>query len=283
VRVDDGVQSGDEVTIHYDPLLAKICTHGPDRATAVRRLRRALATAVLLGPITNLPFLRDVVAHNAFAAGEVHTDFLAEHFSGWQAAVGDAALALKAAALIRYGRLPQQNHWRNNPTAPLWFPFALDDAVQKVWLWPQGNGRFKIGLAADGVDDTAVVHGLSETAVDLTLNGVRRTLAYVWRAGVCAVQTPDGVVVVAVKPRLPAPAVAAGAGGSLRAPMPGVVLAVLVAEGDEVAANQPLLKLEAMKMEHTIRSAAAGVVEAIHYRPGDTVEADVALLGIRPL
>jgi biotin carboxyl carrier protein len=82
-------------------------------------------------------------------------------------------------------------------------------------------------------------------------------------------------------PRLPAPP-AAGAAGSLRAPMPGSVLEVLVEVGQTVSKGQPLLKLEAMKMEHTIRTAAEGVVTAVYYAPGDTVAADAELIRIEP-
>jgi biotin carboxyl carrier protein len=99
----------------------------------------------------------------------------------------------------------------------------------------------------------------------------------------CWVQTRAGTVRLQIVPRLPAPRPPADAGGSLRAPMPGAVLAVLVEPGQRVAAGDALMKLEAMKMEHTIRTAAAGVVEVVYFAPGDTVEADAILVKIQPL
>jgi propionyl-CoA carboxylase alpha chain len=94
------------------------------------------------------------------------------------------------------------------------------------------------------------------------------------------VKTRTGVVTLTAIPRLPKPAPSAGAGGSLRAPMTGSVLEVLVEVGQRVSKGQPLMKLEAMKMEHTVRTVADGVIEAIYFSPGDTVEADAQLLRI---
>jgi acetyl-CoA/propionyl-CoA carboxylase biotin carboxyl carrier protein len=85
VRVDSGIRAGQEITIYYDPILAKVIAWAPDRALALRRLQQALAGYVLLGPRTNLAYLQAIVAHPAFAAGELSTEFLHEHLSGWRA------------------------------------------------------------------------------------------------------------------------------------------------------------------------------------------------------
>jgi len=99
IRVDAGVVSGTVVPVDYDPMLAKISAWGPDRAAAIARLRRALADTVVLGPVTNLAFLGDVLAHPAFVDGATHTGFLPEHLPRWTPAGGDAAVAAIAAAL----------------------------------------------------------------------------------------------------------------------------------------------------------------------------------------
>jgi geranyl-CoA carboxylase alpha subunit len=129
VRVDHGLQTGDEVSIYYDPLLAKVIVYGADRKTAVRRLRRALNQTGLLGLITNLPFLRQVVGYPAFLAGELHTGFLADHFPDWQPPVGDKMLPLLAAALHRFTNAPQittnEGYWRNNPNEPQRYTFRV--------------------------------------------------------------------------------------------------------------------------------------------------------------
>lgn len=99
VRVDSGVETGDEITIHYDPMIAKIIAHGTDRADAIRKLDAALADTIILGVTTNLPFLRDVLAHPAFQRGEVTTDFVEREFAAWQPRRAHQAAALIAAAL----------------------------------------------------------------------------------------------------------------------------------------------------------------------------------------
>jgi len=99
VRVDSGVETGDEITIHYDPMIAKIIAHGTDRADAIRKLDAALADTVILGVTTNLAFLRDVLAQPAFQRGEVTTDFVEREFAAWQPRRDQRDAALIAAAL----------------------------------------------------------------------------------------------------------------------------------------------------------------------------------------
>lgn len=111
----------------------------------------------------------------------------------------------------------------------------------------------------------------------LEIEGCRHRVALTARDDAWWVQTPSGALRLTILPLLPEPQRRADAGGSLRAPMPGRVLAVLVQSGQVVDEGQPLLKLEAMKMEHTIRAAAAGVVEAVYFAAGDQVAADELL------
>jgi acetyl/propionyl-CoA carboxylase alpha subunit len=100
VRVDAGVTTGDEVTVHYDPMIAKLIVLGEDRADAVRKMDWALRHYVLLGLTTNIPFLREVIAHEVFRRGQATTDFVERHFAGWQPPAADPPdLALAAAAL----------------------------------------------------------------------------------------------------------------------------------------------------------------------------------------
>jgi len=99
IRVDSGIAAGSIVPLDYDPMLAKISAWGPDRRTALGRLRAALADTAVLGPTTNLAFLQDVLAAPAFARGETHTEFLAEHLPAWRQSSGGEATAALAAAL----------------------------------------------------------------------------------------------------------------------------------------------------------------------------------------
>ena len=288
VRVESGIKTHDTVTVHYDPMLAKIIAHGPDRKTAVRRLARALETAVLLGITTNLPFLIDVLRHPAFLEAQINTNFIPDHFAGWQAPAGDVFLALIAAALKQFEGHPQLSssagYWRNNPNQPLPYRFMLPNGEEAltVNVTPLREKRhFHVSLSTDADAAYAVqLHDCSGETVDLSLNGYRRRVTAVSRDDNWWIQTRAGMVVCQSLPLLPEPKPQADAGGSLRAPMPGAVLAVLVEVGQKVSAGDPLMKLEAMKMEHTIRTAAAGVVVAIYYAAGDTVEADALLVHI---
>jgi geranyl-CoA carboxylase alpha subunit len=298
VRLDHGLQTGDEVSIYYDPLLAKIIAHGPDRKTAVRRLRRALNQTSLLGLTTNLPFLRQVVGHPAFLAGELHTSFLADHFSQWQSATGETTLPLLTAVLHRFTAEPQlstnSGYWRNNPDAPQRYTFCIAGKEVEVGIVPVSSGQcsvFRVQLAGEWyevkaearqTDLTGLEQALLADLSGLKIDGVRRQLTAVFHENSLWVDCCGTTTVVEYIPRLPAPAPAAGAAGSLRAPMPGSVLEVLVKVGQTVSKGQPLLKLEAMKMEHTIRTAADGVVTAVYYAPGDSVTADAELLRVEP-
>ncbi len=293
VRVDHGLQSGDEVSIYYDPLLAKLIVHGPDRQTAVRRLRRALNQTALLGLITNVPFLRQVAGHPAFLDGELHTGFLADHFPHWQPPNGDKMLPLLAAAVHRLTSAPQiatnEGYWRNNPNAPQTYPFRIGKEEIGVGIVPVSSNQYSVfssqwrkdltGFEQASLADLSGMGNLS----GLTVDGVRRGLTAVFHNNALWVDCCGITTVVEYIPRLPAPAPAAGAAGSLRAPMPGSVLEVLVEVGQTVSKGQPLLKLEAMKMEHTIRTAAEGVVTAVYYAAGETVAADAELVQIDPI
>lgn len=278
VRVDSGLCSQDMVSIYYDPMLAKVIAHGPDRKTAVRRLRRSLAETRLLGLTSNLPFLQAVLQHPAFLAGETHTGFLGDHFPAWQPAQGDVTWALLAAAVAQFLRHPPTSsglgYWRNSPNRPLLYRFA---GQPDVWLTVRRDGLY--GEVA-GQGYLLLAEPLPDGDLALTINGRRQRVTPLLVGEVWWVAGWAGVVTLTAISLLPKPEPPADAGGSLRAPMPGVVTAVLVAVGQVVEKGQPLMKLEAMKMEHTIRSAAAGVVTAIYFAAGEQVEADAHLLEI---
>ncbi|MCL4264601.1 MAG: acetyl-CoA carboxylase biotin carboxylase subunit [Anaerolineae bacterium] len=295
IRVDGSLQTGDAVSIHYDPMLAKIIAYGVDRATAVRRLTRALDTTVLLGFAHNVPFLADVLRHPEVVDGRMHTDFLAEQFANWQTPVGDVALALIAATVAQFANEPQLNvnagYWRNNPNRPQVYRYEGDGEVVEVRLTPalriaegamprvQHHYHLTLSTQPDHTADVLLTE-MTGSQLILTVDGWRQRVTAVCQQNVWWVQTEKGVVRLTAVPLLPEPQPAAGAGGSLRAPMPGSVLAVLVTVGQAVKRGDALLKLEAMKMEHTIRAAGDGIVEEICYQPGDTVEADAQLIRI---
>ena len=266
VRVDAGVRAGDEVGPHYDPLLAKVIAHGPTRAAAVRLLATALERARVHGPATNRGLLVRVLRSDGFAAGP-DTAFLAGQPALLAPLAGPdevrtaalvAALAAAARPRETLGSLPAG--WRNNPSQPATAAYEGPDGVVEVTYRPVGG----------------VVSATPERVV-LVADGVRTA----YRVDGSTVDGPGWTVALSEVDPLPEP-VAAVPAGSLVAPMPGLVVAVHRAAGDRVGAGQPLLALEAMKMEHTVLAPAAGVLAELRVGPGTQVDAGDIVAVIEP-
>jgi geranyl-CoA carboxylase alpha subunit len=285
VRVDHGIDESDCVSIYYDPMLAKIIAYGEDRLTTIRRLSRALKTTTLLGIKSNLAFLRDIICHPDFQSGNLNTPFLDDNFADWQQPTGDislAALAVTLKQVIGHPQLASNNgYWRNNPNQPQHYRYQLgNDEILDVYIQPvpRTSGQYEISLSAERFIVELNEH--DEYDMILTVAGWRQKVVIASDNDNYWVQTREGVVQLKSLSLLPIPKASADAGGSLRAPMPGSVLAVMVEVGQTVKKGDVLMKLEAMKMEHTIYTAADGVVEAVYFAAGDTVEADAQLLKI---
>jgi geranyl-CoA carboxylase alpha subunit len=302
VRVDAGVNTGDMISVYYDPLVAKISAHGEDRNEAIRRQERALGQTMLFGVRNNIAYLRRVLLHPAFVASEISTVFLERHAAELAAQTTDemGSTSLEMAALAcalqrnRDTSAPALAGWRNNRNHPLVERFSPLEIAPgsgysprtppvEVQLLP-GAGRTFAATVIDGERvATLSVAVVERDGPDLTLivDGLRRRITAVEASdGEWWAQAGEAVVLRWISP-LPEPDARAQPGDSLAAPMPGQVIALLVAEGQSVRAGDPLLILEAMKMEHTIRAPHDGVVAAIHARPGTQVAASAVLLDVR--
>ncbi|MFJ3134505.1 acetyl/propionyl/methylcrotonyl-CoA carboxylase subunit alpha [Streptomyces sp. NPDC102359] len=296
VRTDSGLTEGTEVGSLYDPMLSKVIAYGPDRATALRRLRAALAGTVTLGVQTNAGFLRRLLAHPAVVSGELDTGLVEREVDSL---VTDEVPAevYAAAALLRQAALA--------PAAgPGWSdPFDAADG------WRMGGGRVwtahhlrvaghdpvtvRVRPTADG--GTELLPPGADTPVRASagpLDGHRFTCALDGVAHTFAA-LPDGTWLgrdgdawqVRDHDPVAASLTRAGQAGadSLTAPMPGTVTVVKVAVGDEVDAGQSLLVVEAMKMEHVISAPHAGTVTELDVSPGTTVAMDQVLAVIAPV
>jgi propionyl-CoA carboxylase alpha chain len=274
VRVDAGVEGGSVVSPHYDPLLAKVLAHGRTRAQAAARLADALTRARVHGMTTTRDFLVNVLRHPEFLAGEADTGFLERHDCTAALPV-DRRLAAAAHALAGQagrresarvlGSLP--SGWRNNPSQ------LQTTAYESATVGYRFDRHGALAeLRVDGERLDARLHGCAPDRVDLEVDGVRRAYAV---AG-AVVNTAEGQVDLDELPRFTDPAAALTA-GSLTSPMPGTVLRVSVETGAEVEARQPLLVLEAMKMEHEIVAPAAGRVTELRVSAGSQVEAGAVL------
>ncbi|MER6116275.1 biotin carboxylase N-terminal domain-containing protein [Streptomyces sp. NPDC001743] len=319
VRTDSGLAEGGEVGSLYDPMLSKVIAYGPDRATALRRLRAALADTVVLGVPTNAGFLRRLLGHPAVVAGDLDTGLVEREVD---ALVPDGVPeeVYAAAALLR-------EHSPGPARADVWSdPFSAADGWRlggtpartvRHFRIP-GHDPVQVGLRRCGGADMELTFGhvgegvrppspesgacgplgplpggaeaartlsVGESRITLELGGVTHAFAYA--------VSPDGHWLGRdgdawhVRDHDPVEASLSGAARSgadtLAAPMPGTVTVVKVAVGDEVAAGQSLLVVEAMKMEHVISAPHAGTVTELDVTAGSTVAMDQVLAVVVPV
>jgi 3-methylcrotonyl-CoA carboxylase alpha subunit len=279
VRIDTGVRDGDTIAVEYDPLIAKLIAHGPDRATALHRLHAAMCDLQLVGPVTNQAFLADALAHPAFIEGAIDTNFIAEHQADLlppPAPISNADI-LGALAFLLEGR----GHTQTQPGGDAHSPWNVSDG----WR-PNLPARDRVELR----------HGDTDIAIDLMNAGGGWHAALPGGDALLPVgPLPEGVAVyrdghtliLTDGPRqqrlthivpLDEADRGVGAGGGLTAPMPGKVVQAMVAAGDNVVRGQTVMILEAMKMEHAISAPADGVVADVYFNAGDQVDEGVELL-----
>ncbi|WP_406271486.1 ATP-grasp domain-containing protein [Actinacidiphila glaucinigra] len=273
LRVDAGFGDGDRIGVHYDAMLAKVVAHAATRAQALRMLAGALERTRVHGLVTNRDLLVRVLRDADFAAGRLSTAFLDRLGPAPAEDEGAARLAALAAALADASGRHPLGGWRNVPSAP----------QSKTYRAEPGGAEYEVryrlgrdGLTAEGHPDVRLLERAPERVV-LEVAGVRRAFEIAVYADQVCVDGPLGSHRFTALPRFPDP-VAQLAPGSLLAPMPGTVVRVSdVAVGDKVAAGQPLLWLEAMKMEHRVAAPADGVLTALHAEAGRQVDVGAVL------
>jgi len=277
IRVDTGFRDGSVVSPHYDAMLAKVVAHGRTRADAARRLARALGQAEIHGLTTNRDLLVAILREPGFLAGATDTGYLTRHDPAALAASGTRAAATHAlaAALARQARhraeapvlgtLP--SGWRNVFSAPQRVTYTAAGESYAVAYRVTGDT-----VRADVNDRPvqALVRAASPDRVDLEIEGIRRVYRIHQMLADTYVDASDGSTALSEVPRFGDPTKLAPA-GSLLAPMPGLVLRVLAEVGAVVTAGQPLLVLEAMKMEQTVTAPADGVVAELRAKAGEQV------------
>jgi propionyl-CoA carboxylase alpha chain len=283
IRVDSGIVDGSVVSIHYDPMLAKVISYAPTRARAAQVLADALARTRLHGVATNRDLLVNVLRHPAFAAGATDTAFFDTHglealaaplageravrVSAVAAAVADAAHNRVTAGVL--GKLP--SGWRNVISGDQHKAFRDADGNEHVISY-----RFtRTGLHLPDDPGITLVSATPGRVV-LSDGGVDIAFAVSRYGDEVDVDSPRGPVAFTAVPRFPDPA-SVVATGSLLAPMPGSVIRLGAALGEQVTAGQPLIWLEAMKMEHTIAAPADGVITQLDVSIGQQVEVGAVL------
>jgi 3-methylcrotonyl-CoA carboxylase alpha subunit len=290
VRVDTGVCQGDEISVYYDPMIAKLIVWDESRERALQRLGGALAEFRIGGTITNLDFLYNLATCSAFADAALDTGFIERHRDlifheqgqdlARELPLAAVALLLRKQHQVAPSCIDPYSPWRDTGAWRLNEPrthrFTLhchqhDHAVQIE----QCGTRYRVHAAGQ------------ETVLECTLQGdaLQYEIAGHRRSGELAC-TQDGFTLYlpesACHFREVLPDTGESDAGSgddgLKAPMNGTIVTLLVETGARVAANTPLLVMEAMKMEHTIRAPTAGVVQTFYYQRGDLVSGGAALL-----
>jgi 3-methylcrotonyl-CoA carboxylase alpha subunit len=300
VRIDSGVREGDAISPFYDPMIAKLIVWGADRAQALARMAQALSEFQIVGLATNIAFLKRLVEGSAFSSADLDTGLIDRHGEALfpqPKAAPVAALALAALALVGQEREQsagasnrpadpwgQARGWRLNGDYQRQLSFTDDYAAgteQKAYRvnltyhaagWDIGLPGATTRLELVASDGAGLAIRLGETAVH---GNVRRDgdLFHVFTGG-------SHYTLAFNDPMAHAGEVETG-GGRLTAPMPGKVVAVLASNGQEVKKGEPLVIMEAMKMEHTIAAPADGVVEEVLYQVGDQVADGAPLLAFK--
>jgi propionyl-CoA carboxylase alpha chain len=283
VRVDTGVYEGAEISLYYDPMIAKLATWGPTREVATERMADALDAFHIAGPAHNLPFLAALVRTARFRAGRLSTAFIAEEypggFSGAPVAAEDEAAAIAVAAAAQ--RIVAERD--------------AGAAAAEDWVVCRGAARHRVRVTRAGDILTVAGQGAAsriatawrpwqpivKATIDgapfvgqIARHGIGLALSHAgWRMEL-AVLPPRAAELLALMPERRA----ADLSHLLLAPMPGLLVSLAVTEGQEVKPGEELAIIEAMKMENVLRAEREGKVAKIHAKPGDSLAADQIIL-----
>jgi propionyl-CoA carboxylase alpha chain len=302
VRNDTGVYEGGEISIHYDPMIAKLVTHAPTREAAIEAQSSALDAFYVDGLQHNIPFLAALMAHPRWRAGKLSTGFIAEEFPkgfhGRDLSEADARVMAAVAAAIDLvvgerkrqiagqltGRMVTRERDRcvfleaiagSATAAPTEHPLSVarergdivarfggDKTLALISDWKPGE---RIWRGRVGDDDIAAQVRPLPSAFDLTWRGMR-VRAHIYTESEAAAA------------RLMPIKIAADNGKRLLCPMPGLVVSIAVSEGQEVKAGETLAVVEAMKMENVLRAEFDGLIKAVRAKPGETLAVDAVIL-----
>ncbi len=282
LRVDSGIEDGSTVSVHYDPLIAKVITHGSTREAAAATLAAGLRRAHIHGPTNNRALLVRILEHPEFMSGETDTHFLerndvtelgrplldaeGERLAALAAALSDQAVQRESAPVL--ATLP--SGWRNSPSQ------------MQVRAYTGHHGSHRVGYSMSGSFGlegvgTVSVEDVSPTRVSFVVGGVDHEFEVARHGDVRYVDSSLGPARLVEVPRFPSRDADDDA-GSLHAPMPGKVIRIDVTVGDEVAEGAVVVVMEAMKMEHTLRAPHRGTVSQVLCSPDDQVEAGEVLV-----
>ena len=285
VRIDHGLIEGQGISPFYDPMLGKIIAHGATREEARRKLLRAVQDSVLLGVQSNQRLLASLLQHPQFISGEFSTGFIpscfADHPCLHPHVPGAEELAIAAALFYHASAqayLAPLAGWRNNASVPLHYRIGVEDQDWQVELNALPDQPYRLTVGARTLDLNVIQCDGRWATLDI--DGIRQRHAYRLDAGQLWLSTRPGSLRLIDRTQALVSAQASVSDGTLKAPMDGAIVDVLVSEGSPVSKGQLLVVLEAMKMEHPLKSGIDGVLKRLQVRVGDQVKNRQILLEV---
>jgi geranyl-CoA carboxylase alpha subunit len=284
-RIDHGLREGQLISPFYDPMLGKLVAHGATREEARRKLLRAVQDTVLLGVQSNQRLLVSVLQHPQFISGNFSTAFIGQHFSDHPClhpyAPSEEDLAIAAVLFYQTSALIHRkplSGWRNNASVPLLYHLGLDTQNWNLQLLAEPQGVFKVKVAERTLELKLINHDTQ--SVTLEIDGLRQRHAYRLDAGQLWLFTHPGALRLEDRTHAVIDSQTSVSSGTLKAPMDGAIVDVLVSEGSPVSKGQLLVVLEAMKMEHPLKAGIDGVLKRVQVKVGDQVKNRQVLLQV---
>jgi geranyl-CoA carboxylase alpha subunit len=285
VRIDHGLIEGQAISPFYDPMLGKIIAHGATREEARRKLLRAVQDSVLLGVQSNQRLLASLLQHPQFISGEFSTGFIPSFFADQPClhphVPGAEELAIAAALFYHASAqtyIAPLAGWRNNASVPLHYRIGVEDQDRQVELNALPDQPYRLTVGPRTLH-LKVIQCDGRWAT-LDIDGIRQRHAYRLDAGQLWLSTRPGSLRLINRTQALVSAQASVSSGTLKAPMDGAIVDVLVSEGSPVSKGQLLVVLEAMKMEHPLKSGIDGVLKRLQVRVGDQVKNRQILLEV---
>lgn len=284
LRMDHGIQTGQQISPFYDPMIAKVITYGADRFEAIRKLASAVQDTRLLGVNNNKLFLQNILRNDVFGAGQANTAFIEQHFSN------DPSMdqkypsgeTLARAAVLFYQQEKQfgsqsASSW-SKPT-PQTYDYKLEfDGESKSVHLSEDNGQFSVSCDAQTM--TISMLEMSASSCVYVEGAVRESLNYAFSGATLFLDDGTGHFEIENVTHQPATAAGGLGSGQLKASMDGAIVSVLVSEGEAVDSGQTLVVLEAMKMEHALKAGISGKVKSIGCVVGQQVKSKQLLIEV---
>ncbi len=280
LRIDAGYREGNTVSPHYDAMLAKVIAWAPTRAAAIDRLDRGLNETDVRGIVTNIPFLSALITHPEVRANTIDTGFIERTLTTLTPAAsapGDADICAAIAAILANEKLAALREQLSPWATYGWMPVGRR---KRAFTFKQGAAEFRAVLVYGNGPDAVIIDGremivafdaVDNSGFDLTIDGARSHVAYVVDGHEIYVRTPTERFDLHLVDRFGGDDDEAAGEDRIVAPLPGTVVALLAEVGATLEKGAPILTLEVMKMEQTLRAPYAGVLKSIKYKVGDIV------------